>query len=166
MLRAFQSLWRGRIDDAEAELREAEGDMKWLAVSGELSWSVDMFRMFLEAMRGGIALGEKNILGLATQLRVAFAKDEDRTYRSVEILTPNFFLPFTTAHVLYGNNSDGSEKVLEILRPFYSTAAPWSSRRAAASTGRRSRRRGSRSRSSSATSATCSSRRSRPSSRT
>jgi len=52
MLRAFQSLWRGRIDDAEAELREAEGDMKWLAVSGELSWSVDMFRMFLEAMRG------------------------------------------------------------------------------------------------------------------
>jgi len=88
------------------------------------------------AMRGGIALGEKNILGLATQLRVAFAKDEDRTYRSVEILTPNFFLPFTTAHVLYGNNSDGSEKVLEILRPFYSTAAPWSAELAYADTRR------------------------------
>ena len=88
------------------------------------------------AMRGGIALGEKNLLGLATQLRVAFAKDEDRTYRSVEILTPNFFLPFTTAHVLYGNNSDGSEKVLEILRPFYSTAAPWSAELAYADTRR------------------------------
>ena len=88
------------------------------------------------AMRGGIALGEKNILGLATQLRVAFAKDEDRTYRSVEILTPNFFLPFTTAHVLYGNNSDGSEKVLEILRPFYSTAAPWAAELAYADTRR------------------------------
>ena len=88
------------------------------------------------AMRGGIALGEKNILGLATQLRVAFAKDEDRTYRSVEILTPNFFLPFTTAHVLYGNNSDGSEKVLEILRPFYATAAPWSAELAYADTRR------------------------------
>jgi len=88
------------------------------------------------AMRGGIALGEKNVLGLATQLRVAFAKDEDRTYRSVEILTPNFFLPFTTAHVLYGNNSDGSEKVLEILRPFYSTAAPWAAEVAYADTRR------------------------------
>jgi hypothetical protein len=88
------------------------------------------------AMRGGIALGEKNILGLATQLRVAFAKDEDRTYRSVEILTPNFFLPFTTAHLLYGNNSDGSEKVLEILRPFYSTAAPWAAELAYADTRR------------------------------
>ena len=88
------------------------------------------------AMRGGIALGEKNVLGLATQLRVAYAKDEDRTYRSVEILTPNFFLPFTTAHLLYGNNSDGSEKVLEILRPFYSTAAPWSAELAYADTRR------------------------------
>ena len=87
-------------------------------------------------MRGGIALGEKNLLGLATQLRVAFAKDQDRTYRSVEILTPNFVLPFTTAHVLYGNNSDGSERVLEVLRPFYSTAAPWSAELAYADTRR------------------------------
>ena len=88
------------------------------------------------AMRGGIALGEKNILGLATQLRVAFAKDEDRTYRSVEIVTPNFLLPFTTAHVLYGNNSDGSEKVLEIQRPFYATGAPWAAEVAYADTKR------------------------------
>jgi hypothetical protein len=88
------------------------------------------------AMRGGIALGEKNVLGLATQLRVAFAKDEDRTYRSVELLTPNFFVPFTTAHVLYANNSDGSEKLFEVLRPFYSTAAPWAAALAYADTRR------------------------------
>src|SRR4030095_15175344 len=77
-------------------------------------------------MRGGIARGEKNFLGTGSLLRLAFAKDQERTYRSVEILTPNFFLPFTTAHVLYANNSDGSAKILEVRRPFYSTAAPWS----------------------------------------
>ena len=88
------------------------------------------------AMRGGIALGEKNLLGLATQLRFAYAKDEDRTYRSVEIETPNFLLPFTTAHVLYGNNSDGNERVIEVLRPFYSTAAPWAAELAYADTRR------------------------------
>ncbi|MFY9549748.1 MAG: hypothetical protein WAU32_01240 [Thermoanaerobaculia bacterium] len=78
------------------------------------------------AMRGGITLGEKNFLGTATRLGFAFEKDQDRTYRSVEILTPNFFLPFVTAHAVYASNSDGSERVLELQRPFYSTTAPWS----------------------------------------
>jgi len=88
------------------------------------------------AMQGGIAVGEKNVLGLATQLRFAFAKDQDRAYRSVELVTPNFVLPFTTAHAFYANNSDGSEKVLEVIRPFYSTAAPWSAALAYADTQR------------------------------
>jgi Surface antigen variable number repeat len=87
-------------------------------------------------MRGGIALGEKNFLGTGSLLRLAFAKDQERTYRSVEILTPNFFLPFTTAHVLYANNSDGSAKILEVRRPFYSTASPWSAEIAYADTRR------------------------------
>lgn len=52
ILRAFQSLWAGHIDAAQADLREAAEDMKWLAVSGELSWSVDMFHLFLDAMGG------------------------------------------------------------------------------------------------------------------
>jgi Surface antigen variable number repeat len=88
------------------------------------------------AMRGGIALGEKNILGTGAQVEVAFAKDQDRTYRSVELLVPNFFLPFATARVLYGSNSDGSERILEVQRPFYSTAAPWSAEVAVADTHR------------------------------
>ncbi len=51
-LRAFLALWAGRIEAAQAELREAEEDMRWLAVSGELAWSVDMFHMFFDAMCG------------------------------------------------------------------------------------------------------------------
>ncbi len=56
ILRAFQSLWAGRITAAQADLREAEEDMKWLAVSGELAWSVNMFHMFLDAMSGRAGL--------------------------------------------------------------------------------------------------------------
>lgn len=78
------------------------------------------------AMHGGIAVGERNVLGLAAQVELAFAKDQDRTYRSVELSAPNFFLPFATARVLYSSNSDGSERILEVRRPFFSTAARWS----------------------------------------
>jgi LuxR family maltose regulon positive regulatory protein len=52
MLCAFQALWAGRIDDARARHAEAEADMKWLAVSGELVWAVETFRIFLAAMCG------------------------------------------------------------------------------------------------------------------
>jgi hypothetical protein len=88
------------------------------------------------AMHGGIAVGERNVLGLGAEVELAFAKDQDRTYRSVELLAPNFFLPFATARVLYSFNSDGSERVLEVRRPFFSTAAPWSAEVAVADTQR------------------------------
>jgi hypothetical protein len=77
------------------------------------------------AMRGGVTLGERNFLGTATYVGIGFARDQDRTYRSIELLTPNFLRPYTTAHLRYATNSDGGEKVLELERPFYSTAAPW-----------------------------------------
>ena len=77
------------------------------------------------ASHGGVALGEKNFLGTASELRFSFAADQERTYRSIELLTPNFLLPYTTAHVLYGNNSDGYARLFELDRSFYSTAAPW-----------------------------------------
>ncbi|MEQ1685978.1 MAG: LuxR C-terminal-related transcriptional regulator [Burkholderiaceae bacterium] len=55
MLRAFQALWAGRVDAALADLAEAEEDLKWLAVSGELAWSVDTFQMYCAAMCGNAA---------------------------------------------------------------------------------------------------------------
>lgn len=88
------------------------------------------------AMGGGIGLGEKNMLGLGARVGVAFARDQDRTYRSVELLAPNFLLPFATARALYALNSDGSERILDVQRPFYSTAAPWSAEIALADTKR------------------------------
>lgn len=77
------------------------------------------------AMRGGVSLGEKNVLGTARQLSIGFAQDVDRTYRSVEFTDPYFLLPYTTAHLVYSYTSDGQQRVLAFRRPFYSTLAPW-----------------------------------------
>ena len=78
------------------------------------------------AFHGGVSIGEKNVLGTARQLYVGFAEDVDRTYRSIEFLDPYFVLPYASAHVLYAQTSDGYQRALELRRPFYSTAAPWS----------------------------------------
>ncbi|MGA0612108.1 LuxR C-terminal-related transcriptional regulator [Caldimonas sp. KR1-144] len=52
LLRAFGLLWRARFDEAMAELRVAEDDMKWLAVSGEMQIGVELFRNLFDAMHG------------------------------------------------------------------------------------------------------------------
>jgi len=77
------------------------------------------------AFHGGISLTEKNLIGTARLVSLAFAQDVDRTYRSVEFDDPYFLLPFGSAHVVYADNSDGTERTLFFRRPFYSTAAAW-----------------------------------------
>jgi LuxR family maltose regulon positive regulatory protein len=52
LVRAFLLLWRGRLDAAGAELRAADEDMQWLAVSGELRVNVEIFRLILDAVHG------------------------------------------------------------------------------------------------------------------
>jgi hypothetical protein len=78
------------------------------------------------ASAAGITLGEKNFLGTGSQVLFGFARDPDRTYRAAEVMVPNFLLPFTTARVRFAANSDGSERILELQRPFYSTTSSWS----------------------------------------
>ncbi len=52
LVRAFLLLWRGRFDAAGSELRAAEEDMQWLAVSGEMRVNLELFRLLLDAMHG------------------------------------------------------------------------------------------------------------------
>jgi len=52
LLRAFGLMWRAQFDEAQAELRVAEDDMKWLAVSGEMLVGADLFRNIFDAMHG------------------------------------------------------------------------------------------------------------------
>jgi hypothetical protein len=77
-------------------------------------------------MRQGFKLGERNLFGTGRRLSVAYGQDSQRSYRSVEFLDPQFLIPWGQAHVIWGSNSDGDERLIELGRPFYSVAARWS----------------------------------------
>jgi hypothetical protein len=73
----------------------------------------------------GFTLGEKNLVGSGRRLSVSYGDDLQRSYRIVEFADPQFLLPYGRAHVVYANNSDGDERLVEFERPFYSVSAPW-----------------------------------------
>lgn len=60
LLRAFGLLWAGRFELAEEQIRSAEDDIKWLAVSGEMQVGTELFRCIHDAMHGrGDALRQR-----------------------------------------------------------------------------------------------------------
>jgi LuxR family maltose regulon positive regulatory protein len=52
MLRAFAHLWAGRLADAHDEAAQADEDMKWLAVSGEMQINMQLLRLIENAVHG------------------------------------------------------------------------------------------------------------------
>jgi LuxR family maltose regulon positive regulatory protein len=58
--RALLRLWAGDTAAASAQIRAAEDDMKWLAVSGEMQIGVEMFHLVFDAVHGrGDALQQR-----------------------------------------------------------------------------------------------------------
>jgi len=66
LVHAFSQLWAGRLDDALAEIHAAEEDIKWLAVSGEMLTSVDLFHNIVDGM-----LGRRDALRARLEGRIA-----------------------------------------------------------------------------------------------
>ncbi|MFY9512319.1 MAG: LuxR C-terminal-related transcriptional regulator, partial [Rubrivivax sp.] len=52
MIRAFSELWAGHADAAQAAIDDAEDDMKWLAVSGEMQANLELFGMIFAGIGG------------------------------------------------------------------------------------------------------------------
>jgi len=50
--RAFVRLWAGRIADAREDIAQAEDDLRWLACSGEMEITVQLFRLIDSAISG------------------------------------------------------------------------------------------------------------------
>ncbi|NRF65376.1 transcriptional regulator [Aquincola sp. S2] len=50
--RAFVRLWAGRIDEARADIVQAEADLRWLACSGEMEIAITLFRLIECAICG------------------------------------------------------------------------------------------------------------------
>jgi outer membrane protein assembly factor BamA len=73
----------------------------------------------------GVSLSENNLLGTGRRVSIDYDKEFERTVRSFSFTDPYLFRPFWTGALTYENNSDGSRRLAQISRPFYSSTAPW-----------------------------------------
>jgi hypothetical protein len=93
------------------------------------TWTTDLITSF--GKRGGsntlgVGFRERNLLGSGMDAHINVERGVDRTTRSFEYHDPYLMGPYFEGDFLYSNNSDGSERMLEINRPFYSDRASWS----------------------------------------
>ncbi|HET9793810.1 MAG TPA: hypothetical protein VFS34_05050 [Thermoanaerobaculia bacterium] len=71
-------------------------------------------------------LTETDLLGRGQLLSLAYAKETERTTRSILFQDPYLFRPFWKGRIFLADNSDGRQREFELARPFYSFSAPWS----------------------------------------
>jgi outer membrane protein assembly factor BamA len=73
-------------------------------------------------------LQDSNFLGWGKSLQVSHGSTVDRTSNTVSWSDPNVFGSRWTAAGAYVGSSDGTERVAQVARPFYSLDAPWSAK--------------------------------------
>jgi len=73
-------------------------------------------------------LQDTNFLGWGKTLQVTRGSTVDRTSDSLEWTDPNVFGSRWTSDLNYSNSSDGSERSLKVVHPFFSLDAPWSTK--------------------------------------
>jgi hypothetical protein len=73
-------------------------------------------------------LQDTNFLGWGKALQVSHGSNVDRTSNTVSWTDPNVFGSRWTSTLTYVDSSDGSERSLQVIHPFYSLDAPWSTR--------------------------------------
>src|SRR6202049_2289656 len=73
-------------------------------------------------------LQDTNFLGWGKTLQVSRGSTVDRTSDEVAWTDPNVFGSRWTSDLAYSNSSDGSQRSLKVMRPFYSLDAPWSTK--------------------------------------
>jgi hypothetical protein len=73
-------------------------------------------------------LQDTNFLGWGKTLQISRGSDVDRTSDTIQWMDPNVFGSRWTSALAYSDSSDGSERSLQVIRPFYSLDAPWSTK--------------------------------------
>jgi outer membrane protein assembly factor BamA len=71
---------------------------------------------------------DSNFLGWGKSVQISHGSTVDRTSDSFVWGDPNVFGSRWTSALRYDNSSDGSQRSLKIVRPFYSLDAPWSTK--------------------------------------
>jgi len=73
-------------------------------------------------------LQDSNFLGWGKALEISRGSTVDRTSNTVDWSDPNVFGSRWTSALTYANSSDGTERSLKVIRPFYSLDAPWTAK--------------------------------------
>src|ERR1700733_2411470 len=71
---------------------------------------------------------DSNFLGWGKTLQVSHGSTVDRTSNTVAWTDPNVFGSRWTSTLSYVDSSDGSQRSLQVIHPFYSLDAPWTTR--------------------------------------
>jgi outer membrane protein assembly factor BamA len=73
-------------------------------------------------------LQDSNFLGWGKAVQVSHGSTVDRTSDTVAWTDPNVLGSHWTSALTYVNSSDGSQRSLQLIHPFYSLDAPWSTK--------------------------------------
>src|ERR1700676_5307236 len=73
-------------------------------------------------------LQDTNFLGWGKTLQVSRGSTVDRTSNTVAWTDPNVVGSRWTSALTYADSSDGSQRSLQVIHPFYSLDAPWSTK--------------------------------------
>ena len=73
-------------------------------------------------------LQDSNFLGWGKGLEISHGSTVDRTSSAVEWTDPNVLGSRWTSDLTYADSSDGTRRSLQLVRPFYSLDAPWSTK--------------------------------------
>jgi hypothetical protein len=73
-------------------------------------------------------LQDTNFLGWGKTLQVTRGSTVDRTSNTVAYTDPNVFGSRWTSALTYSDSSDGSNRSLQVIEPFWSLDAPWSAK--------------------------------------
>src|ERR1700728_1192264 len=73
-------------------------------------------------------LQDTNFLGWGQALQVSHGSTVDRTSDTIAWADPNVFGSRWTSQLTYSDSSDGSNRSLQVIHPFYSLDAPWSTK--------------------------------------
>ncbi|MGZ7079793.1 MAG: hypothetical protein ACXVJT_10305, partial [Thermoanaerobaculia bacterium] len=74
----------------------------------------------------GVNVTDTNVLGRGKEMSVSWDKTIDRTRAGFDYQDPAINSSQWNTHVAYGHNSDGYDHRLQLRRPFFSFATPWS----------------------------------------
>jgi|SaaInlStandDraft_3_1057020.scaffolds.fasta_scaffold00251_18 outer membrane protein assembly factor BamA len=74
----------------------------------------------------GLILEDENIFGTGNALFIEFINDPEREAKALGFRTKLLFGTRISLNTFYSDNTDGFNKMLEVIRPFYSLDTTWS----------------------------------------